>query len=108
VTVLGEFDDPKLPHHDVDLAFFNDVLHHIEHRAEYLKALAAYIKPGGRIALIEMNGGDPHTPHRDQPSMLLSRAQIDQWMSAAGFRLAQQFPDLFPDGSKWFLVYTKK
>src|SRR5271168_86758 len=26
-TVLGEFDDPKLPARDVDLAFINDVLH---------------------------------------------------------------------------------
>ena len=70
-TVLGEFDDPKLPARDIDLAFINDVLHHIEHRAQYLKALSAYIKSSGRIAIIEMDKTDPETPHRNQPQLLL-------------------------------------
>src|SRR5262245_25048535 len=30
VTVLGEFDDPKLPVRNLDVAFINDVLHHIK------------------------------------------------------------------------------
>src|SRR5579864_4379093 len=75
-TVLGEFADPKLPARDVDLAFINDVLHHIEQRAAYLKALASYIKPSGRIAIIEMNKDDPKTPHRNQPELLVARDEI--------------------------------
>lgn len=106
-TVLGEFSDPKLPAHDVDLALINDVLHHIENRAAYLKALGTYMKSSGRIAIIEMNKDDPNTPHRQQPELLVSRQEIDQWMSDAGFKQVQEFPDLFP-GSKWFLVYGKK
>jgi 2-polyprenyl-3-methyl-5-hydroxy-6-metoxy-1,4-benzoquinol methylase len=106
-TVLGEFDDPKLPTRNVDLALINDVLHHIEHRAAYLKTLGTYLKPSGRIAIIEMNKDDPNTPHRNQPQLLVSREQISGWMSDAGFRLAQEFPELFP-GTKWFLVYAKK
>ena len=35
-TVLGEYDDPKLPVKDVDVAFFHRVLHMIEHRQPYL------------------------------------------------------------------------
>ena len=46
-TVLGEFSDPSLPVPDVDLAFFHDVLHHVEDRALYLKNLASYVKPSG-------------------------------------------------------------
>jgi ubiquinone/menaquinone biosynthesis C-methylase UbiE len=105
-TILGEFDDPKLPTRNVDLALINDVLHHIEHRAAYLKALGTYVKQSGRVAIIEMNKDDPNTPHRNQPELLVSREQINSWMSDAGFRLAQEFPDLFP-GTKWFLVYAK-
>jgi ubiquinone/menaquinone biosynthesis C-methylase UbiE len=105
-TVLGEYDDPKLPTRDVDLAFINDVLHHIQHRAVYLKALGTYIKPNGRIAIIEMNKDDPNTPHRNQPELLVSRAEILQWMSDAGFKLAEEHADLFP-GTKWFLVFRK-
>jgi len=97
----------KLPTRDVDLAFINDVLHHIENRAAYLKNLGAYIKPSGRIAIIEMNKDDPNTPHKNQPELLVSRDQITQWMSDAGFRLVQEHADLFP-GTKWFLIFGKK
>jgi ubiquinone/menaquinone biosynthesis C-methylase UbiE len=106
-TVLGEFNDPKLPARNVDLAFINDVLHHIENRAAYLKALGTYMKSSGRIAIIEMNKDDPQTPHRNQPELLVSRQEIDRWMSDAGFHQVQEFPDMFP-GAKWFLVYGRK
>jgi hypothetical protein len=81
---LGEFDDPKLPARDVDLAFINDVQHHIEHRAAYLKALGTYIKPSGWVAIIEMNKDDPKTGHRNQPELLVGREEIAQWMSETG------------------------
>lgn len=106
-TVLGEYDDPKLPARNVDLAFINDVLHHIQHRAAYLKALGTYIKPGGRIAIIEMDKNDPKTPHRNQPELLVAREEILHWMSDAGFKLVQEHPDLFP-GTKMFLVFGRK
>ncbi len=106
-TVLGEYDDPKLPARNVDLAFINDVLHHIRHRAVYLKALGTYIKPGGRIAIIEMDKNDPKTPHRNQPELLVAREDILLWMSDAGFKLVQEHPDLFP-GTKLFLVFGRK
>jgi ubiquinone/menaquinone biosynthesis C-methylase UbiE len=106
-TVLGEFDDPKLPAKDVDLAFINDVLHHIQNRAAYLKALGAYMKPAGRIAIIEMDKNDPNTPHKNQPELLVGRDEILKWMSDAGFKLVAEHPDLFP-GTKWFLVFGRK
>jgi 2-polyprenyl-3-methyl-5-hydroxy-6-metoxy-1,4-benzoquinol methylase len=105
-TVKGEFSDPKLPTRDVDLAFFHDVLHHIENRQAYLKALATYIKPNGRIALIEMNRDDPKTPHRNSPEMLLSKDEVKNWMAAAGFYPAEEF-DLFGN-AKWFIIYTRR
>ena len=104
-TVKGEFSDPKLPARDVDLAFFHDVLHHIENRQAYLKALAGYIKPTGRIALIEMNRDDLKTPHRNSPEMLLSKDEVNNWMAAAGFLPAEEY-DLFGN-TKWFIVYAR-
>jgi len=106
-TVLGEFNDPKLPARDVDLAFINDVLHHIQNRAAYLKALGTYLKPSGRIAIIEMDKNDPNTPHRKQPELLVGREEIQQWMSDAGFKLVAEHPGLFP-GTKWFLIFGRK
>jgi ubiquinone/menaquinone biosynthesis C-methylase UbiE len=106
-TVLGEFNDPKLPAKDVDVAFINDVLHHIQNRAAYLKALGTYIRPSGRIAIIEMNKDDPNTPHKAQPELLVGRDEILKWMSDAGFKLVQEHPDLFP-GTKWYLIFGRK
>jgi len=105
-TVKGEFSDPKLPTHDVDLAFFHDVLHHIQNRQAYLKALGTYIKPTGRIALIEMNRDDPKTPHRNSPEMLLSKDEVKNWMAAAGFYPGEEY-DVYGN-PKWFIVYIRR
>ena len=105
-TVKGEFSDPKLPARDVDLGFFHDVLHHIQNRQAYLNALGTYIKPTGRIALIEMNRDDPKTPHRNNPEMLLSKDEVKSWMAAAGFYPAEEY-DIFGN-RKWFIIYTRR
>jgi ubiquinone/menaquinone biosynthesis C-methylase UbiE len=101
-TVLGIPDDPKIPAADVDLAFFNDVLHHVEHRAVYLKALARYIKPTGRIALVEF---DKTMPQGEPASLLLDKAEVAQWMNDAGFQPVKEFPELFPN--KWYVIYGR-
>jgi ubiquinone/menaquinone biosynthesis C-methylase UbiE len=103
VTVLGRFDDPSLPAADVDLAFFHDVLHHIKDRAGYLKKLATYLKPSGRIAMIELDpkkGG-----HKDDPDMQVTKDQVSAWMAESGFKPVAEF-DLFDD--KWFTVYARR
>ncbi len=68
-TVFGEFDDPKLPTRQVDLAFIHSVLHHIEHRAVYLKNLATYMKPTGRIVIIDSDQEQPEATHADNPEL---------------------------------------
>jgi len=103
-TVLGEFADPKLPRRDVDLAFFHDVLHHVEDRAGYLRALASYMAPDGRIAVIELETAHPRSPHREQPDLQVTKARLAGWMKAAGFEPLQEF-DLFED--KWFVLYGR-
>jgi ubiquinone/menaquinone biosynthesis C-methylase UbiE len=103
-THLAVPDDAKLGGPIVDLVFIHDVLHHIEHRGVYLKNLAKYIKPDGRLALIEINFTDPEAPHREQPEQQVSMDQIMQWTAAAGLKQVQQF-DLFP-GKKHFLIFA--
>ncbi len=103
-TVLGGFDNPNLPTRQVDLAFFHDVLHHVENRAAYLKALASYMKPNGRIAIIELDKTRPDVPHRNQPEMQVGKEEVNQWLAAAGFYPAEEF-NMFED--KWFIVYAR-
>ena len=103
-TVLGKFGDPNLPTRQVDLAFFHDVLHHIENRGAYLKAVVSYLKPAGRVAIIELDKNHPGVPHSNEPELQVSKEQVNQWMAAAGFHPAEEF-NLFED--KWFIVYAR-
>lgn len=103
VPVLGQFTDPSLPARDVDVAFFHDVLHHVEDRQAYLRSVAGYVKPDGRIVVIDI---DPaQSPHRDQPELVVSKEQTAAWMAAAGFVPAEDV-SLFDD--KWFVVYRRR
>ncbi|HVQ16684.1 MAG TPA: methyltransferase domain-containing protein [Vicinamibacterales bacterium] len=103
VPVLGKFTDPSLPARDVDVAFFHDVLHHVENRAAYLKSVAGYLKPGGRIVVIEFNPGD--SPHKAEPALIVSKEQTAGWMADAGLVQSEEI-QLFPD--KYFVVFRRK
>lgn len=102
-TVLGAFTDPKLPARNIDVALFHDVLHHIEDRAGYLKAMASYMKPDGRIAIVEL---PPTGSHKDEPSLVVTKDQVKDWMAAAGFTPVQEFDGL--NEGKWFVVYGRQ
>lgn len=100
--VLGKFTDPNLPVRSIDLAFINDVLHHIQDRPTYLKNLAGYLKPSGRIAIIDFApelGG-----HKNQPELQVTEQQAATWMAVAGLKPVEKL-DFFPD--KWFVIYGK-
>lgn len=101
-TVRGEPADPKLPVTNVDVAFFHDVLHHIEDRETYLKNLVKYLAPGARIVVIDYSPAQ--SPHRDDPSLQVSKEQTTAWLAAAGFKPVEEV-DLYPD--KWFVVYGR-
>ena len=100
--VLGEFTDPKLPAADIDVAFFHDVLHHIENRAAYLGNLVKYLKPTARVVVIDYNPAQ--SPHADQPALQVSREQASAWLAQAGFKPVDDVT-LFAD--KWFVVYAR-
>jgi 2-polyprenyl-3-methyl-5-hydroxy-6-metoxy-1,4-benzoquinol methylase len=100
--VEGDFDDPSLPA-EVDLAFIHDVLHHIEHRDVYLKNLAQYLKPAGRVAIIDYKPGQGG--HAKDPSLQVSQEQATAWMAAAGLKPVSVINDLFAD--KWFVIFGR-
>lgn len=100
-TVLGSFTDPKLPT-PVDLAFMNDVLHHVSDRATYVKHLAGYLKPGGRLAVIEFT--PEGSPHKGQAELIVTETQTDGWARDAGLMPAERI-ELYDD--RYFVVYRK-
>ena len=105
-AVLGEFDDPKLPARNVDVAFFQDVIHHIEHRQTYLKNLATYLKPDARIVMIDfvMDKNNPKSPHAESPEMQITKEDVTGWMATVGFRPVEE-SHLFSD--KYFVIYAR-
>ena len=100
--VFAEFDDPLLPP-GVDLAFIHDVLHHIEKREVYVKNLAGYLKPGGRIAVIDFKPGAGG--HREDAKMQLGQEQVTAMMASVGLKPAEEVK-LFED--KWFVIFVKQ
>jgi len=114
-TILCEPDDPRLPPDQVDIAFFHDVFHNIPDRQAYLELLASYLKPDGRIAIIEQEYNDPIAMKWDVPENRITREQVDTWMSNIGFQLVDEL-DLFqgennPPGAgmpeRWFVIYAR-
>jgi 2-polyprenyl-3-methyl-5-hydroxy-6-metoxy-1,4-benzoquinol methylase len=96
-TILASETDPKLPE-PVDLIAIIDTLHHISNRGEYLKGLKKYLRPGGRIAVIDFS--------RDWPAghekMVYTVGDLDGWMTAAGFKRVEQHDFL---NNNFFVVY---
>ena len=101
-TVLGKYTDPNLPTRDIDVALFHDVMHHIQDRGGYLKAMAGYMKPTGRIVLVDFESGKVHP---DDPDMQVSREQAGNLMAQAGYKQVDDIK-LFTD--KYFLVFMKR
>ena len=101
-TVLGDVNDPKLPER-VDVAFMNDVLHHVADRGTYLKNLASHLKPSGRLAIVDFHPAQ--SPHAAQPDLTVSEAQTEGWLQAAGLTLSEKVK-LFDD--RFYLIYVKR
>lgn len=98
-TVLAEYDDPSLSVKDVDVAFYHRSLHMIERRQAHLNATAKYLKPDGRIAVIDKN-------REDSPGswMWLNQSDVDTWMAAISFYPAEKF-GVFDN--RYFVVYQR-
>jgi ubiquinone/menaquinone biosynthesis C-methylase UbiE len=98
LTVLADDDDPLIPE-PVDLIFICDTLHHIPHRDSYVATLRRYLKPGGRVAVLDFQQGN--SPHL-MGSMKYTLEELDRWMLDAGYTVAGRH-DFIDDN--FFVVY---
>ena len=102
VTIVSQPDDPMLPAKSVDLAFFCDTTHHIDHRVAFYRKLAPAVKPHGRMAIIDYPPDSPHAPH--QPEQLVPRSQVISEAEQAGFKFVMDFQFL---PYHYFLIFEK-
>ncbi|MCI0338295.1 MAG: methyltransferase domain-containing protein [Acidobacteria bacterium] len=96
-TVLAGPDDPKIPE-PVDLILIIDTLHHIRNRDTYLKNLRNYLKPSGRLAIIDFSETWP--PGHEQMKYTLE--ELEGWMKTAGFRRVEKHDYL---NNNFFVIY---
>lgn len=95
-------DDPAVPP-GTDVVFVCDVLHHVAERQAWLAKLAAETKPGAHLVLVEFKEGD--LPEGPPEAAKIPRAQLITMVSAAGFRLERDQPELLP--YQTFLVFRR-
>jgi ubiquinone/menaquinone biosynthesis C-methylase UbiE len=92
VPVLAPVDDPSLPKSGVDLVLIVDTWHHIDDRLHYLPKLAAGLKKGGRVAVVDFRKGDfpvgPPDAHK------LTADAVTAEFDAAGWSVAKQWDEL--------------
>lgn len=53
--VRARYDDPMLPDGSCDLIFTSNTYHHIADPVEYFRNAKKYLKPGGRVAILDLN-----------------------------------------------------
>jgi predicted methyltransferase len=68
ITLLGGFDDPKLPPASVDVALMVRMYHEIEQPYAFLWRLRDALKPGGTVAVSERDR--PTADHGTPPALL--------------------------------------
>jgi ubiquinone/menaquinone biosynthesis C-methylase UbiE len=78
-TVLGSYDDPKLPKDSLDLILLVDVYHEFSEPVKMVDRMREALKPGGRLVLLEYRAEDPNVPIRPEHKMTLKqvRAEIE-------------------------------
>jgi ubiquinone/menaquinone biosynthesis C-methylase UbiE len=68
-TVVGQVDDPRFPVRGLDLVMMVYALHDFAHPTTLLQSLKAYLKPDGRVVILDQNpeaSGDGHFFPRDR------------------------------------------
>jgi tRNA A58 N-methylase Trm61 len=84
-TVLGAFDDPKLPREAIDLVLLVDVYHEFSEPQQMLRHIRESMKPDGRLVLLEYRAEDPKVPIRPEHKMTVAQAKAE--VEPEGFRL---------------------
>ncbi len=81
--IHAEPGDAKLPE-PVDLVFTCDTYHHMEERVTYFRSLKRYLKPDGRVAILDFH------PHGFFSGLLghgTAKEQVRRELESAGYRL---------------------
>jgi ubiquinone/menaquinone biosynthesis C-methylase UbiE len=103
VPVLASADNPRLPAGGVDVVLILDSYHHLDDRLTYARGLRRFLRPDGRIAIIDWQKRPlPVGPEMDHK---LAREHVLDEMNQAGYELAAE-PDVLP--YQYFLIFRAR
>jgi ubiquinone/menaquinone biosynthesis C-methylase UbiE len=101
VAIKGALDNPGLPE-KADLVLLVDAYHHIDDRQRYFRNLRAFLKPGGRIVVIDFRMDSPDGPPK---AARIAPRRVAEELEAAGYHLTKRH-EFLP--KQYFLVFEPR
>ncbi len=112
-TILGDYDNPKLPEKSLDIVFVMDTYHEMEDYMTILGHIKKALKPGGRILILEKLKDHVKGKSRSAQtnSHSLSPKYVKKELKEAGFTVTEEVRNMGNwenESSKkiWLLVAT--
>ena len=87
VPIRAEPGDAKLPE-PVDLVFSCDTYHHMQDRVAYFQSLARYLKPDGKVAILDFHAEGFFSGLLGHGT---TKQEVRREMESAGYRLAAEY-----------------
>ncbi len=113
-TILGNYDDPKLPKNLLDAVIILDTYHEMEDYMVILTHVRKALKPGGKIVLIEKFKKHMLNKSRDDQTdaHTIAMHYVKDELTKAGFTVTKQIKDFGrwkkeEDKRIWILVGSK-
>jgi len=104
VVIVQIKDKLDLPENSLDFIFMRNVTHHISNRSEYFKNLKRFLKPDGKVVIVEYKKGKLFTFRGLFKHYVLQETIIKE-MEEAGYKLEKEF-DFLPE--QHFTIYSVK
>lgn len=110
-TILGDYDDPKLPKNSLDFAFIMDAYHEMDDYKDILRHIKSALKTDGKLVILEPIGDDRRGMKRREQERRheIDMSYVIEDLEEAGFKITRQ-KDPFIDRTKkkkdklWLLI----
>ncbi|WP_190808697.1 class I SAM-dependent methyltransferase [Flagellimonas sp. S3867] len=95
ITILGDYDDPKLPERELDMVFVIDTYHEMGSHEKMLRLIRRSLKPGGKIMILEKLKEWVRGKSREEQvsSHSLGPEYVRKELKQAGFTIISEIED---------------
>ncbi|MGW9686261.1 class I SAM-dependent methyltransferase [Flagellimonas sp. 2504JD1-5] len=114
ITILGDYDDPKLPERELDMVFVIDTYHEMDSHEKMLRLIRRSLKPGGKIMILEkLKNWVKGKSRADQVSShSLGPEYVRKELRQAGFTIISEIEDHGPwereeNKQMWVIIAQK-